>query len=87
MLLNDVQEKVGIKFKQIGVPQPDQIYEATNNFSLKALSRVNEHLLDKFNTTADILIEQNGNDTKKALLKTLAYMSGYYLKPMPERSI
>ena len=48
---------------------------------------MNENLLDKFNSTADRLIQENGNDTKKALLKTLAYMSGHYLKPMSERSL
>ena len=68
----------GIKFKRIGVPQPEDVIKASSRDILKNLNDVNEHVLPLFEDTARMLIERHDGNAEKALQVALAYCSGHY---------
>ena len=83
----DVERKAGIKFKQIGVPQPESVMEARNEQTRKRISGVREDLLHNFESAADLITEDCQGDCRKALLKSIALMSGFHDKPLFARSL
>jgi hypothetical protein len=48
---------------------------------------VNEDVIPFFDETAENLIKAHGNDPKKALCITLAYLSGHYKSVLMNRSL
>jgi len=71
-----IENKAGITFNKIGIPQPDQVIKASSRDTVKNLEEVNDDVLGLFEEAADDLINKHKGDTKKALCKTLAYLSG-----------
>ena len=87
MQIQQIENRAGIKFQKIGVPQPDDLIKASFKQTAKQLTEVNEKVLDLFAEAADDLIEQNDGDAKKALQKTLALLSGHHKSVMSARSL
>lgn len=73
-----IENKAGITFNKIGIPQPDQVIKASSRDTVKNLEEVNDEVLGLFEDAADELITKHKGDTKMALCKTLAYLSGQY---------
>jgi ATP-dependent RNA helicase DDX21 len=71
-----IQRAAGIDFETIGIPQPSDVIKATSKNAIKQLQSVNPSLLNLFESTADELTAQCGGDTRTALLKALAFISG-----------
>lgn len=61
--------------------------KASARDTLKNLSEVNIEVLPLFSDTADALTKLYGNDTKKALEATLAYLSGHFKGVLECRSL
>jgi ATP-dependent RNA helicase DDX21 len=76
----------GIKFKMIGVPQPEDVIRASSRGIIKSLDNVNEQVIEIFRDTAREIIDKCGGDPEKALCTALAFMSGYYKHTMMSRS-
>ena len=76
-----------MKFKQIGVPQPEDVIRASSKSILKTLDSVNLDVLPLFKDAALALIESSGGDAEKALCKALAFMSGHYKQKFASRSL
>ena len=87
MLLQIIEQKAGIVFEKIGPPLPDDIIRASFRDTLKSLEEVQDKVLPIFEDAADTLIEQEGNDAKKALMKTLALLSGHHKAVLTDRSL
>jgi len=87
MLVQMIEQKAGIQFQKIGVPQPDQVIKATSRDTLKDLEEVNEKVLHLFEDAATELIKQSKDDPKVALCKTLALLSGHHKEMMTARSL
>lgn len=87
MLLNNIETRAGIKFQKIGIPQPEDVIKASSRDIIKNLNEVNEAVVPLFNQTAEALIAIHGNDAKKALCVTLAYLSGHYKEMLENRSL
>ena len=83
-LLNRIENVAGIKFTKIGAPQPDDIIKASSKFILEGLKKVECDVLPLFEETAELLTKEFGE--KKALLLTLAYISGN-LNKIKKRSL
>lgn len=60
---------------------------ATSRDSIKALKDVNETVLPLFDGAAEELIALSDGDTKRALLKALAFMSGCHKEALASRSL
>ena len=60
------------------MPQPDEIIEAMNKESMLEFENVNPSLLHYFDSAADKLIAESNNDSRLALKKSLALVSGIY---------
>ena len=82
-----IEQKAGIKFNKIGVPQPEDVIKASSKGILKNLDQVNDKVLPLFEEAAQALIEKCGNDSKKAVAMTLAYLSGQYKAVLGNRSL
>lgn len=82
--LNRIESIAGITFTKIGSPQPEDIIRASSKFILEGLKKVGDDALPLFGDTADLLIKEFGE--KKALLLTLAYISGN-LNKIKKRSL
>ena len=87
MLLQNIERKAGIKFIPIGIPQPKDVIRATSRDTIKRLTTVNTDLLDLFTDAADELIALSDGDSRAALLKSLAFISGCHKEKMSERSL
>jgi ATP-dependent RNA helicase DDX21 len=85
--LRRIEELAGITMDKPGVPSDEDMIAAKTKDVLKKLKDVDHAVLDRFNETADIFVEQNGGDTKKALKMALAYCSGHYKQTVPTRSL
>jgi len=83
-LLTRIESMAGINFTKIGAPQPEDIIRASSKFIAEALKKVSEEALPLFEETADLLVKEFGD--KKALLLTLAYISGN-LNKIKKRSL
>lgn len=73
--------------QKIGVPQPEQVIKASSLGILQDLKEVNEKVIPLFIDAATQLIEVNDGDAKKALMKTLALLSGHHKEEMMARSL
>lgn len=85
--IQKIEEKAGIKFKRIGVPQPEDVIKASSRGILTNLLDVNEDVLHLFEDPARILIEQNDGNAEKALQIALAYCSGHYKHKLVSKSL
>lgn len=83
-LISRIESQAGIAFTKIGVPQPEDIIKASSKFIVEGLKKVSDEALPLFNETADTLVKEFGE--KKALLLTLAYISGN-LNKIKKRSL
>jgi ATP-dependent RNA helicase DDX21 len=82
-----IEHKAGIKIQRIGIPQPEDVIKASSRDTIKNLKEVNDEVLGLFEDAADQLILEHDGDTKKALLKTLAFISGQYKAKLTGRSL
>lgn len=87
MMIQNVERRAGLKFIPIGIPQPKDVIRATSRDTIKQLKTVNDDLLDLFTDAADELIAITDGDSRKALLKALAFISGCHKEKMSERSL
>jgi ATP-dependent RNA helicase DDX21 len=86
-MIQTIESRAGIKFTQIGIPQPDDVIRATSRDSIKKLMTVNDEVLHLFNEAAEELIALADGDKTKALLKALAFMSGCHEEKLANRSL
>lgn len=86
-MIQMIEMKAGLRFTQIGVPQPDDVIRATSRDSIKKLQEVNDDVLHLFNEAADELVALTDGDKTKALLKALAFMSGCHQEKLAARSL
>lgn len=86
-LIQKIEDHAGIKFKKIGVPQPEDVIKASSRDILKNLQDVNEEVLHLFSDTARVLIDQCDGDSEKALQIALAYCSGHYKHKLVSKSL
>lgn len=77
----------GIKFKRIGVPQPEDVIRASSRDILKNMKDVNTDVIHLFADTARVLIDEYDGDAEKALQVALAYCSGFYKTGLVSRSL
>ena len=61
--------------------------KASSKGIVKNLEAVNNEVLPYFEETADLLIEKQGGDPRKALCAALAYLSGNYKSVLESRSL
>jgi ATP-dependent RNA helicase DDX21 len=87
MFIQNIERKAGIKFIPIGIPQPKDVIRATSRDTIKQLKTVNDDLLDLFTDAADELIALQDGDSRAALLKALAFISGCHKEKLSERSL
>lgn len=87
MQIQQIEQKAGITMTKIGVPQPEQVIEASSLGILDSLKEVNDKVLPQFMQAAEKLIQQNDGDAKKALCQTLALLSGHHKEEMVQRSL
>ena len=78
MFIQIIEQKAGIIFEKIGVPQPEDIIRATLRDTIKNLNEVHDDVLCVFEEAAEDMIEQEGGDARRALCKTLALLSGHH---------
>uniref|UniRef100_H0XXF8 Nucleolar RNA helicase 2 n=1 Tax=Otolemur garnettii TaxID=30611 RepID=H0XXF8_OTOGA len=71
--LVQVEQKVGIKFKQIGVPSPTEIIKASSKDAIRLLDSVPPSVIH-FKESTEKLIEEKG--AVEALAAALAHVSG-----------
>jgi ATP-dependent RNA helicase DDX21 len=86
-LITNIEQRAGIKFQKIGIPQPEDVIKASSRDIIKNLDQVNPDIIHLFEEAADILIAKCENDSKKALCTTLAYLSGHYKQALHSRSL
>lgn len=87
MLIQMIEQRAGIIFQKIGVPQPDDVIKASFRDTLKQLEEVDEKVVPIFEEAAAQMIEKEDGDAKKALCKTLALLSGHHKEIMMDRSM
>ncbi len=86
-LIQNIEQRAGIVFQKIGVPQPEDVIKASSRDTIKNLDQVNPEIIHLFEEAAENLIEKFNGDTKKALCTALAYMSGHYKQALTSRSL
>jgi ATP-dependent RNA helicase DDX21 len=82
-----IEQQAGIKFNKIGVPQPEQVIKASFRETFNQLKEVNDDVVKLFEEGADTLVEQESGNTKLALCKLLALVSGHHKQVMKARSL
>lgn len=87
MLIGQIEQKAGIIFQKIGVPQPDDVIRASFRDTLKLLEEVEDKVIPIFEDAADTLILAENGDAKRALCKTLALLSGHHKEVLLDRSL
>jgi ATP-dependent RNA helicase DDX21 len=87
MNIAQIENKAGITFQKIGVPQPDQVIKASSRDTIKDLAEVNDKVLALFEEAVDELIQMEGGDSRRALCKTLALLSGHHKEMLVARSL
>jgi ATP-dependent RNA helicase DDX21 len=85
-MITHIEQKAGIKFQKIGIPQPEDVIKASSRDIIRQLDDVNSEVLPIFEETADLLIKKY-SDPKKALQVTLAFLSGHYKSVLESRSL
>lgn len=78
MLIGLIENKAGIIFQKIGVPQPADVLKASFRDTLKLLEEVEDKVIPIFEDAAENLITAENGDAKRALCKTLALLSGHH---------
>ena len=73
--LREVERRAGIKFQQVGAPQPADIIKASARDATQYLSNVSDEVLDHFREAARTVIEERG-DAVDAMAAALAHISG-----------
>lgn len=58
MFVQMIEQKAGIVFEKIGVPQPEDIIKATARDTLKKLKEVKDEVLPVFEEAASLMIEE-----------------------------
>jgi len=86
-MIDTIERKAGFTFKKIGIPQPEDVIRATSRNSIKQLESVNDDVLTFFEDAADELIALQDGNSKVALQKALAFMSGCHKEKMAARSV
>ena len=86
-LIQNIEQRAGIIFQKIGVPQPEDVIKASSRDTIKLLDQVNPEITYLFEDSADALIAKMGGDVRKALCTSLAYMSGHYKQALHSRSL
>ena len=86
-LVTNIEQRAGIVFQKIGVPQPEDVIKASSRDTIKNLDQVNPEILYLFEEAADKLIVNCDGDPRKALQTTLAYLSGHYKQELHARSL
>ena len=74
-LIQNIEQRAGIKFQKIGVPQPEDVLKASSRDIIKNLDEVNQDITYLFQEAAETLIKKFNGDPLKALSTTLAFMS------------
>ena len=87
MLIEQIENQAGIKLQRIGVPQPDEVIQASAMDIIKNLDQVHDDVLPLFAETADEFIRQKGGDHRKALQTALAFISGNFKAALNARSL
>lgn len=85
-LITNIEQRAGIKFQKIGIPQPEDVIKASSRDIIKNLEEVNQDITPLFLEAAESLIKKYG-DPITALSTTLAYMSGHYKTALLARSL
>jgi len=75
MMIGFLENKTGIVFQKIGIPQPEAVIKAQARDITSQLTEVNSEVVELFEETATELVTKYG-DAKKALKYALAFMSG-----------
>ena len=86
-MISQIERQAGIKFRIIGVPQPEEVIRASSKVMLKSLESVNKDVLPLFREAARTLVAQSDGDPEKALCRALAYLSGHYKQALQSRSL
>ena len=86
-LIEMIEGQAGIKFNRIGVPQPEQVIQASAMGVLTQLDDVNPKVLKMFKAPAEAMIKRFDGDAEKALCSALAYISGFYKQQFTSRSV
>ena len=87
MLIQLIENKAGILFQKIGVPQPDDVIRASFRDTMKQLEEVEDKVIPIFEEAAETLIGNEDGDAKRALCKTLALLSGHHKEVLQDRSL
>ena len=65
-MITNIEQRAGIVFQKIGVPQPEDVIKASSRDTIKNLDQVNKDIIYIFEDAATELIEKYG-DAKIAL--------------------
>ena len=84
MLLDRIEKYAKIKFKKIGVPQPDEIIKAAARDIACSFTNVHSDVLEPFADTARTLIDKFG--IEESLCRAMAIISGHTTK-IQQRSL
>jgi ATP-dependent RNA helicase DDX21 len=84
LLLDRIEKYAKIKFKKIGVPQPDEIVKAAARDIACSFTNVHSDVLEPFAETAKDLIDKFG--IEESLCRALAIISGHTTK-IQQRSL
>lgn len=85
--IRNIERAAGVNFTPIGVPQPHDVIAATSKNTIKQLQTVKDDVLPLFDDAADALIAANDGDSRVALLKALAFISGCHKEALGQRSL
>lgn len=86
-LVQQIEDRAGIKLKLIGAPQPEDVIRSSSKDMLKKLDEVSDDVLDLFSEAHKLLVEKYKGDKDKALKVCLALISGHYQKNLVARSM
>ena len=86
-LIQQIEERAGVKLKIIGAPQPEDVIRASSKGMLKKLEDVREDVTELFGEAAKLLVDRFHGDKDKALKSCLAYISGHYQTILVGRSL
>ena len=82
-----IEQLAGIKLERVGVPTEKEMQKAQTKGIIKKLEDVDEEVLELFEESASLLLDQHNGDAKMALKIALAYCSGHYKQKIPSRSL
>jgi ATP-dependent RNA helicase DDX21 len=87
ILVQQIEERAGVKLKLIGAPQPEDVIRASSKGILKKLDGVSEDVLELFSEASKLLSDKYKGDKDKAIRACLAYISGHYQMTLVARSM